>query len=75
MPARVVSRAYFGAHQLVQLQLASGQHVHSRRAGFTRWHAGDEVTVWIEGPVKVLAAEAALTHGTVGCVRWHARTG
>ena len=57
VPARVVSRAYFGAHQLVQLQLASGQHVHSRRAGFTRWHAGDEVTVWIEGPVKVLAAE------------------
>ncbi len=56
MPARVVSRAYFGAHQLVQLELASGQHVH-RRAGFTHWHAGDQVTVWIEGPVKVLAAE------------------
>ena len=32
VPARVVSRAYFGAHQLVQLELASGQHVHSRRA-------------------------------------------
>ncbi len=57
VPARVVSRAYFGAHQLVQLELASGQHVHSRRAGFTHWHAGDRVTVWIEGPVKVLAAE------------------
>ncbi len=42
----------------MELELASGQQVRSRRAGFTHWHAGDQVTVWIEGPVKVLAAEA-----------------
>ena len=41
----------------MELELASGQQVRSRRAGFTHWHAGDRVTVWIEGPVKVLAAE------------------
>src|SRR5262245_18470867 len=53
--ARVVSRAYYGPHQLVELQLASGQQLRSRRAGFAHWSAGDQVTVWIEGPVKVLA--------------------
>jgi iron(III) transport system ATP-binding protein len=55
--ARVVSRAYYGPHQLVELELASGRQLRSRRAGFTHWRAGDQVTVWIEGPVKVLAAE------------------
>jgi iron(III) transport system ATP-binding protein len=55
--ARVVSRAYYGPHQLVELELASGQQLRSRRAGFAHWSAGDQVTVWIEGPVKVLAAE------------------
>jgi iron(III) transport system ATP-binding protein len=58
VPARVVSRAYYGSHQLVALQLASGQQLRSRRAGFARWHEGDQVSVWIEGPVKVLPAES-----------------
>jgi iron(III) transport system ATP-binding protein len=55
--ARVVSRAYYGPHQLVELELTSGLQLRSRRAGFAHWSAGDQVTVWIEGPVKVLAAE------------------
>ena len=56
--ARVVSRSYYGPHQLVALELASGQQLRSRRAGFAHWSAGDHVIVWIEGPVKVLAAQA-----------------
>ncbi len=57
--ATVVGRSYFGHDQLVHLELSSGRVVRSRRLGTRTWQAGDEVQVWIEGPVSVLAADPA----------------
>ncbi len=52
--AVVVDRAFFGHDQLLQLELPSGLRVRSRRLGFPAWHPGDQVRVWIDGPVSVL---------------------
>ncbi len=57
--ARVRSTSFFGHDQLVRLELESGQQLQSRRLGFGPWHPGDEVRVWIDGPVHVVPAESA----------------
>ena len=52
--AVVVGRSFYGHDQLVELELASGRRLRSRRLGFPAWHAGDRVQVWIDGPVTAL---------------------
>ncbi|HET9609633.1 MAG TPA: ABC transporter ATP-binding protein [Acidimicrobiales bacterium] len=54
--ARVVGRTYYGHDQLVCLELASGRRVQSRSPGAARWQPGDDVRVWVDGPVSVLAS-------------------
>jgi len=54
--ARVVGRSYYGHDQLVCLELASGLRLRSRSHGAVPWHPGDDVRVWVEGPVSVLAS-------------------
>jgi iron(III) transport system ATP-binding protein len=53
--AVVQARRFYGHDQLVELRLASGTTIHSRRLGFPAWHPGDHVRVWIEGPVTTIA--------------------
>jgi len=55
--AVVVGRSFYGHDQLVELELESGRRLRSRRLGFPAWHAGDQVRVWIDGPVTALAAD------------------
>ncbi|MFP5255482.1 MAG: ABC transporter ATP-binding protein [Acidimicrobiia bacterium] len=55
--ATVVRRSYFGHDQLVDLALEGGPQVRSRRLGLRSWRPGDEVRVWVDGPVSVLAPE------------------
>lgn len=55
--ATVVGRAYFGPDQLVDLVLPTGERVRCRRFGLPPWRPGDEVRVWVDGPVSVLAAD------------------
>jgi iron(III) transport system ATP-binding protein len=55
--ALVVGRSFFGHDQLVDLELASGVRVRSRRLGFPAWHPGDRVRVWVDGPVNALVKE------------------
>jgi iron(III) transport system ATP-binding protein len=55
--AVVVARWFYGHDQLVDLELASGLRLRSRRLGFPAWHPGDRVRVWIDGPVSALAPE------------------
>jgi iron(III) transport system ATP-binding protein len=55
--AVVVSRAFYGHDQLLELELASGLRVRSRRLGFPAWHPGDHVRVWVDGPVSTLAPD------------------
>ncbi len=55
--AEVISRRFYGHDQLLELRLASGIVVHSRRFGFPSWHAGDKVRAWIDGPSDVLPRE------------------
>jgi iron(III) transport system ATP-binding protein len=55
--AEVVGRRFFGHDQLVELRLASGRTLRSRRLGFPAWHPGDRVVVWVDGPVDVLPNE------------------
>jgi iron(III) transport system ATP-binding protein len=57
--ATVVGRSFYGPDQLVRLRLGSGQPLSSRRPGYVPCRVGDAVTVWVEGPVTVLAAERA----------------
>ena len=57
--AVVVGRSFYGHDQLVELELASGRRLRSRRLGFPAWHPGDHVRVWVDGPVTVLAADQA----------------
>ena len=57
--ATVVDRDFYGHDQLLQLELASGLRIRSRRPGFPAWHPGDRVRVWVEGPVTVLPARDA----------------
>ena len=54
--ARVVGRSYYGHDQLVCLELASGLRLRSRSHGAVPWQPGDDVRVWVEGPVSVLAS-------------------
>lgn len=56
VPGRVVARSFHGHDQLVQVELANGVVVRSRCAGSAPWHRGDDVRVWIDGPVTVLPA-------------------
>jgi iron(III) transport system ATP-binding protein len=53
--ARVVDREFFGHDQLVYLELASGLRLRSRRLGFPAWHAGDRVSIRVDGPVSAVA--------------------
>jgi iron(III) transport system ATP-binding protein len=57
--ARVVGRSYYGHDQLVRLELASGVRLRSRSTGTAPWCAGDEVLVWVAGPVSVLTTTPA----------------
>jgi iron(III) transport system ATP-binding protein len=41
----------------VELELASGRRLRSRRLGFPAWHPGDHVRVWVDGPVTALAVD------------------
>jgi iron(III) transport system ATP-binding protein len=59
--AVVLERSFYGHDQLVDLELASGVRVRSRRLGFPAWHPGDRVRVWIDGPVSALTPESART--------------
>jgi len=63
-PALVVGRSFYGHDQLVELELASGLRLRSRRLGFPAWHPGDRVQVWLEGPVSALAAGHEPSGGT-----------
>ena len=56
---RVVSRSFYGHDQLVRVELASGVHLRSRTAGTASWQVGDDVRVWVAGPVTVHAADPA----------------
>jgi iron(III) transport system ATP-binding protein len=53
--ALVVGRSFYGHDQVVELELASGLRLRSRRLGFPAWHPGDHVRVWLDGPVTALA--------------------
>jgi iron(III) transport system ATP-binding protein len=55
--AEVVGRRFYGHDQLVELRLASGHTIRSRRLGFPAWHAGDRVRAWVDGPTDVLPRE------------------
>jgi iron(III) transport system ATP-binding protein len=52
--AVVVNRSFFGHDQVLELELASGRRLRSRRLGFPAWHPGDHVRVWVDGPVTAL---------------------
>jgi iron(III) transport system ATP-binding protein len=54
--ARVVGRSYYGHDEVVRLELASGLTLRSRSTGSSPWRQGDDVRVWVAGPVSVLAA-------------------
>jgi iron(III) transport system ATP-binding protein len=56
--AEVVGRRFFGHDQLIELQLASGRTIRSRRLGFPAWHPGDRVRTWVDGPTDVLPRDA-----------------
>ena len=62
--AVVVGRSFYGHDQLVELELASGLRLRSRRLGFPAWHQGDHVRVWIDGPVTALDPPAQEAGGT-----------
>ncbi|HEV2075164.1 MAG TPA: ABC transporter ATP-binding protein [Thermoleophilaceae bacterium] len=57
--ATVVGRTFYGHDQLLEVELASGQRLRSRRLGFPSFHPGDRVRVFVEGPVNVLPREPA----------------
>ena len=59
--AVVRGRSFFGHDQLVELELASGLRLRSRRLGGGPWRTGERVRVWIDGPVSALAQEPAGT--------------
>jgi iron(III) transport system ATP-binding protein len=52
--ARVVGRSYYGHDQLVRLELASGLQLRSRSRGSDPWRRGDDVRIWVAGPISVL---------------------
>jgi iron(III) transport system ATP-binding protein len=55
--AEVIGRRFYGHDQLVELRLASGRTVRSRRLGFPAWHPGDRVRAWVDGPIDILPRE------------------
>ncbi len=57
VPATVVGRAFYGSEQVIRLELGSGLRLSSRRPSFVSCQVGEPVSVWIEGPVTVLARE------------------
>jgi iron(III) transport system ATP-binding protein len=54
--AVVLQRSFFGHDQLLQLELADGGRLRSRRLGFPAWHPGDHVRVWLDGPANAVLA-------------------
>ncbi len=56
-PATVVGRSFYGSEQVLRVELSSGLQLNSRRPSFISWQVGDAVSVWVEGPVTVLACE------------------
>jgi iron(III) transport system ATP-binding protein len=64
--AEVVGRRFYGHDQLVELRLASGHTVRSRRLGFPAWHPGDRVRAWVDGPTDVLPRERSRDVAPVG---------
>ena len=64
--AEVVGRRFYGHDQLVELRLASGHTVRSRRLGFPAWHPGDRVRAWVDGPTDVLPRERSRDAAPVG---------
>lgn len=52
--ARVVRRRFFGNHQVIWLELPTGQHVRCRRSDTSIWRPDDLVEVRVQGPVHVL---------------------
>jgi iron(III) transport system ATP-binding protein len=55
--ATVVGRSFYGSEQVTRVELVSGLQLNSRRPSFITWQVGDAVSVWVEGPVTVLACE------------------
>jgi iron(III) transport system ATP-binding protein len=55
--ARVVERSFHGHDALVRLALPSGAEIGSRTTGRAPWRVGDEVRVWVDGPLAVLAGD------------------
>jgi ABC-type Fe3+/spermidine/putrescine transport system ATPase subunit len=53
----VVGRSFYGSEQVILVELGSGLRLNSRRPSFLTWQVGDPVSVWVEGPVTVLACE------------------
>jgi iron(III) transport system ATP-binding protein len=53
--ALVRQRTFYGHDQMLDLELADGSLLRSRRLGFPAWHPGDRVSVWLDGPASVLA--------------------
>jgi iron(III) transport system ATP-binding protein len=53
--ARIIGRSYYGHDEIVRIELASGLRLRSRRTGPSPWRQGDDVRVWVSGPVSVLA--------------------
>jgi len=58
----VTGRQFYGHDQLVELRLASGRTIRSRRLGFPAWHPGDRVRVWFDGPADVIPRQAGVEH-------------
>jgi iron(III) transport system ATP-binding protein len=54
--ARVIGRSYYGHDAIVRLELVSGRRLRSRTTGPSPWREGDDVRVWVAGPVSVLSA-------------------
>jgi iron(III) transport system ATP-binding protein len=54
LEAEVVERTFYGHDQLLRVRLPSGTVIRCRRLSFPAWHPGDQVRVWLEGPVNVL---------------------
>jgi iron(III) transport system ATP-binding protein len=61
--AWVVGRSFYGHDQLVQLELAGGARVRSRVPGTTRWRAGQQVRLRVDGVAVVLPDPPAVDAG------------
>lgn len=57
--ATVMGRDFYGADQLVTIQLPSGRLLRSRRAGYGTWEVDSPVRVAIDGPVRALPIDTA----------------